>query len=312
MSQPFVTVILPAYNHQSFIEESIRGVINQDYKNIEFIILNDGSKDGTHDVISRLVDECKDRFERFEYINKKNEGLAITLNQGVLWSQSDYITVIASDDIMLPYKVSLLLNALINTSENVGLSYGDAEFIDDNSKRIALDKNGHSCDIDRGWQTFISFYTRKRSDIKNIDEAFNYILLLKGNFLPAMSVMWKTTTLKQVGMFTPNIAIEDWDLWLRMAKHTQARYVPRSLALYRWHATNTVKTSVVKLRKSQDTILLKELNDTSNNIQVKKIALKLLFSNSLRLLLAKEYVFAIKRLLMLSLIFFRLSAFNKA
>ncbi len=289
MIQPLVTVILPAYNHEQFVEASIRGVILQDYQNIEFIIINDGSKDNTHKVISQLEQECCQRFTRFEYINRANEGLAITLNQGVLWSNASYLTVIASDDIMKPEKVSCLLQALMNAPAEVGLAYADAEFIDDAGQKISLDDKGHSCQVEQGWKTFISFYTRHRPEIQTGKNTFDYKMLLKGNFLPAMSVMWRTAILKQVGMFTPNVIIEDWDLWLRMARSSQGVYVPRIVASYRWHTGNTVKTAVVKLLKAQDIILLRELNYNANHKELRSIILVALLKNSLRLILKKEY-----------------------
>jgi len=301
MSNPLVTVILPAYNHQEFVEDSINAIIGQDYQNIELIILNDGSKDNTHQVISSLLDKCKARFVRFEYVNKTNEGLANTLNQGVFWSKADYVTVIASDDIMKSNKVSVLLKALLGTSNEIALSYADADFIDSHGNYIFLDDKGDVCQSNTGWGTFISFYTRRRKDIKG--DFFDYTILLKGNFLPAMSVMWKADALKKVGMFTPNIIIEDWDLWLRMARSFQGVYVPHVVASYRWHETNTVKTAKVKLLKAQDLILKREFYFEDNKKEIKNIILYLLFLNGARLFFAKEYSFAMKSLLDVGLMF---------
>ncbi|MBK9186224.1 MAG: glycosyltransferase family 2 protein [Moraxellaceae bacterium] len=59
MSKPLVTVIIPAYNHERFVEASIRSVIQQDYENIELVIINDGSQDRTHEIICNLEECCK-------------------------------------------------------------------------------------------------------------------------------------------------------------------------------------------------------------------------------------------------------------
>ena len=64
MNKPLVTVIIPAYNHERFVEASIRSVIQQDYENIELVIINDGSRDRTHEIICTLEDECKKHFSQ--------------------------------------------------------------------------------------------------------------------------------------------------------------------------------------------------------------------------------------------------------
>ena len=297
MNKPLVTVIIPAYNHERFVEASIRSVIQQDYCNIELVIINDGSRDRTHEIICTLEDECKQRFSRFEYINKKNEGLAQALNQGVLWSQADYITAIASDDLMKPCKTSSLLQVLLTAAPDVGLSYADAEFIDDEGQQIGLDNDSKSCDLATGWTTFMGFYTRHRPEVKIGKNSFDYNILLRGNFLPAMSVMWRRSVLQQVGMFTPGVVIEDWDLWLRMARNCQSVYVPQVVASYRWHASNSVKTLIPQIRKGQDDILMRELKYFINDPVLSKLIAKLVIINALKLIVARQFKVALVRLL---------------
>lgn len=301
MSKPLVTVIIPAYNHERFVEASIRSVIQQDYENIELVIINDGSRDRTHEIICTLEDECKKRFSRFEYINKKNEGLAQTLNRGVLWSQADYITVIASDDLMKPCKTSSLLQALVTATPEVGLSYANAEFIDDEGRQIGLDNHSKSCDLTTGWTTFIGFYTRHRPEVEIGKNSFDYKILLRGNFLPAMSVMWRRSVLQQVGMFTPGVVIEDWDLWLRMARSCQGVYVSQIVASYRWHASNSVKTLIPQIRKGQDYILMRELKYRINDPVLSRLIAKLVIINALKLIVARQFKLAFIRLLDVSL-----------
>lgn len=293
--QPLVSVIVPAYNHENFVLDSINSIIDQDYPYVELIVINDGSKDNTHSMIEKITPLCKTRFVRFEYVNQVNQGLSKTLNQGILWSKGQYITVLASDDIMKPNKISLLLSVLQESSEDVGLAYGDAEFIDNNGKKINLDNKGNSCLMGEGWGSFIEYYTRKRPNIKAGINSFDYTELLKGNFLPAMSVMWRKDILVKVGMFTPNIMIEDWDLWLRMAKETKAIYVDSILASYRWHQNNTVKTQVAKLREGQDFILKRELDLHVQNKKISKNISRLLLINAIKLMISHKYKLAFIR-----------------
>ncbi len=296
MSNVLVTVIIPAYNHERFIEESIRSVINQDYCNIELVIINDGSKDRTHDIILSMMDECQHRFSRFEYIDKNNEGVAVTLNKGIEWSNAKYITALASDDLMKPNKVSLLLSVLANTGSDVGFVYADADFINDNNELVGLDKRGNYCSINEGYISFIEYYTRKRSDIILGVNSFTYEVLLKGNFIPAMSVMWKRTALEQVGLFTPNIIIEDWDLWLKMVRVFKGVYLPSIVASYRWHENNTVKKSEVKILQAIDYMLMNQLEilSISGDKKILKVITRSLLINVLRLVRVKKYKFLLR------------------
>lgn len=295
--QPLVSIILPAYNHESFVLDSISSIIGQNYPCIELIVINDGSKDNTHHMIEKIIPLCKSRFIRFEYLNQKNQGLSKTLNQGILWSQGQFITVLASDDIMKPHKVSALLSVFQKRDKDIGLVYGNAEFIDNEGNKINLDNRGNPCLIGEGWENFIEFYIRKKPDVKIGINTFDYIQLLKGNFLPAMSVMWRKDILVKVGMFTPNIMIEDWDLWLRMARTTKAVYIDSVVASYRWHQNNTVKTQIAKLREGQDFILKRELNLHIDNKEISKQIAVLLLVNTIKLIISHKYKLASIRLL---------------
>lgn len=67
---PLVSIVIPCYNHAQFVQESIQSVIDQDYKNIELIIIDDGSKDNSIDVIKEMIPVCEERFTRFKALSK--------------------------------------------------------------------------------------------------------------------------------------------------------------------------------------------------------------------------------------------------
>lgn len=288
---PLVSVVVPAYNHEKYVHDSILSIVNQDYSNIELIILNDGSKDATHEKIMELIPICEKRFTRFKYINKSNEGVATTLNQGIDWSEGEYVTVIASDDLMKPCKVSELVAQLEHKDVDYGLAFGDADFIDDRSAHILLDQFGCISTSDQAYSTFIQLFTARRKDLPSSNDYFNYELLLKGNYLPAMSVLWRKSALSSVGSFTEGMALEDWDLWLKMSKRYKAVFIDRCVASYRWHDHNTVKTSAVPLLRSHDIILKREMSDQKNSPAIRKIAAKYIFINTLRLIKNRQFMY---------------------
>lgn len=77
--QPLVSVVIPCYNHEQFVQEAIQSVIDQDYTNIELLIIDDGSKDSSAEKIEKLIAVCKQRFNRFEFKSRANKGISATL-----------------------------------------------------------------------------------------------------------------------------------------------------------------------------------------------------------------------------------------
>src|ERR1017187_10376932 len=162
---PLVTVVIPAYNHERYVVESIRSIINQTYRNIELIIINDGSKDDTHGKILTLIEECKQRFARFEYVSRNNVGLTSTLNQALSMARGSYFSALASDDIALPGKIVLLVNALEAAGPTYAAAFGNALFIDDQGRRIGFDNNNciHETGHSDTYDTFMDLYTKDRA-----------------------------------------------------------------------------------------------------------------------------------------------------
>ncbi len=268
--EPLVSVVLPAYNHERYVRASIQSVIDQTHRNLELVVINDGSSDRTGEVIRSLDEACRARFTRYEFINKSNEGSAIGMNIGIRWARSEYLTSNASDDLMDPDKVSRLLVALKGTGPEVALAYGDARFIDDDGAPTALDAGGNASTSPDAQASFLAHYLRQRPDVRPAENGFDYERLLAGNYLPAMSMMWRREALLRVGLFEPGIGLDDWDMWLRLARGYRGVYVPEVLASYRWHASNTVKTGVVRLLQSQDMILMRELGLARGHHELEK------------------------------------------
>ncbi len=259
---PLVSVCIPAYNHEKYIAETIESVINQDYMNLELIIINDGSKDKTDEVIKKYEQKCQKRFVRFEYRNRENKGLSATLNEMVQWSKGKYFTACASDDMFLSTKVSLLVNSLEKLSEDYAVAFGNAIFIDDNSNEIYIDVNtGGLSRQEEGTKFFLDFQVLQRNCDLKIGKNFgSYETLLIGNYLPAMSFLIKLDKIKEVGAWTSGNTIEDWEMWLKLSKNYKFAYIDEPVALYRWHENNTVKT--MKFELIRDSIKLLE-NDKS-------------------------------------------------
>ena len=111
-NKPLVTGLIPSYNHAKYIKESIQSMIDQDYENMEMIIIDDGSSDNSIEIIESMIPLCKKRFKRFEFRHRENKGVSATLNEGIMWSKGKYLSPLASDDMAMPNKTSYLVDKL--------------------------------------------------------------------------------------------------------------------------------------------------------------------------------------------------------
>ena len=209
MKDPLISVILPVYNTERYIEASIQSVLNQTYRNFELIILNDASTDGSKEIIRSFNDE------RIRYVeNEQNLRLIKTLNKGVELARGEYIARMDADDICHPSRFERQLRFLQQ----------DKSYVMCGSWAKIIDSNGN-----------------KTGRIKRIDTDG----LLKVNMLfttPFVhpTVMIKTDALKKNLYSEEAIHCEDMELWPRLAMNTPFRFarIPEYLLEYRWHDKN--------------------------------------------------------------------------
>jgi alpha-1,3-rhamnosyltransferase len=215
---PLVTTVIPAYNHESFVQEAIRSALGQTFRDLELIVINDGSTDGTDAVIRSIYREAG---ERFLYLSKDHEGLVPTLNQGLRMARGKYFLQIGSYDVLHPDAVARQVGRLESRPE-LGLICGDACIIEGTSKtdRRILGNRG----------------------MKYFRSPDMYRELLLHDFIINMTVMYRRERLVEVGGFDENIPwIEDWDAVLRVAERYPIDYIDAPLGYYRLHPTNTHK-----------------------------------------------------------------------
>ena len=133
--EPLVSICIAAYNHESFISETINSVINQTYNNIELFIINDGSIDNTDDIISSVIDKCNLRFVNFRYVTRENKGFLSTLKELESFASGDYIAFLDSDDFYAKDKIAKQVNILEDDFDSA-LCYGKMIGVDKDSKVI--------------------------------------------------------------------------------------------------------------------------------------------------------------------------------
>lgn len=213
---PLITVAIPCYNHDQFVQDSIRSVINQDYKKIELIVIDDGSKDESVEKIREMIPVCEERFVRFKFIHRENKGLCATLNEALDWSQGEFFSPLASDDVALKNKVSFLV-------EKIEADRGDVVFggVTDAKKRRLLSKKNKV-------RKFHKFYD----------------LLIQENIPPAPASLMRKSAIVDVGGFDVSTKLEDWDMWLRLADKGRVLIsYGEPVVFYRRHDSNITNNS---------------------------------------------------------------------
>ena len=188
---PKVSVLLPVYNGESYLEKSIQSVLSQSFKDMEIFILNDGSIDSSLEIANKFLSIDK----RIKIINfRKNIGLAGVLNEGVRQSSGLFLARIDSDDEWFDAdKIIKQVEFLENNSE-----YGLV-----GCKSLLIDKEG-------GTIGKIGYHENDKEIRKNI--------LIKNQFLHS-GVMIKKEAVIKCGMYKENEKyIEDYGLWLRIGR----------------------------------------------------------------------------------------------
>ena len=188
-----VSVIIPAYNKADFTVLAIRSVLNQTYKNIECIVVDDGSTDDTYDKIFPYDAQIK-------YIYQFNKGASSARNRGIIHASGDYIAFLDCDDMYLQSKIEFSVNYM--NSRKIGMVYNDAFLIDKNNKLIGL-------------------YRPKKVNLLFHNSICNSVMIRKEVF--------KKVGLFDEELFT----CADWDMWLRIEEHYRIGHIKIPLTLYR-------------------------------------------------------------------------------
>ncbi|MBQ0831325.1 glycosyltransferase family A protein [Marinobacter sp.] len=211
-SHSLVSVIVPVYNREKLVTETVASILDQTYRDIEIILVNDGSTDRSLSVIKNLQQQHPNLIR---VIDQENQGQTVARNQGIKAARGKYIAFLDSDDLWSPDKLKLQIPLF---TEGVGLVYGGVELINENGETTGFDP------CDRQIQGHI------------------FPQLLVKNRMTGGSVVVLREALDSVGMFDPEFsAAENWDLWLRICKKYEARLVDTPIVKYRLHQNNMSK-----------------------------------------------------------------------
>lgn len=200
---PLVSIITPSYNQGKFIRETIESVLNQDYPNIEYIVMDGGSSDETVEIL-------KEYDNRIKWISEKDGGQADAVNRGIEMSSGEIIGWLNSDDTYMPGAIRKAVEFLQKNNE-VGMVYGEG------------------------------YYTSTSSEIisRYPTETFNYDRLAEICFICQPTVFARKNVLIDVGMLDKKLHLcMDYELWMKIGKKHVVGYIPQYLANSRMYEEN--------------------------------------------------------------------------
>jgi len=198
---PLVTIITPAYNRASYLEETIRSVLTQDYPHIEYIVLDDGSTDHTRQALENYTG-------RLFWESHPNMGETRTVNKGFGLANGEIIAVVNSDDPLLPGAIPAMVRLMQERPELL-MVYPDWNMIDAEGRLIE-----HIATFD-----------------------YNYVDMLRWHHcIPGPGAFFQRSVVKQLGGRDPQFRyVADFDFWLRAGLLGPAARIPQTLATFRWH-----------------------------------------------------------------------------
>ncbi len=210
LTNPLVTVLMSVYNAEKFVEHAVRSIINQTFKEFEFIVIDDGSTDQTHRILAQFDKKV------VKVYSQENRGVTASLNRGLLLAKGKYIARMDADDIALPERLQKQVGFLESHSE-IGIVGSAVQVINDSGRKW-------------GVQTFAP-----------TDIGIRWVSLVKNPFVHP-SVMFRKNLLDEYNLeYRPSSHAEDYDLWVRLLKFTKGSNIEQPLLLYRVHKSNISK-----------------------------------------------------------------------
>jgi glycosyltransferase involved in cell wall biosynthesis len=203
MNSPLlVSVVTPSYNQVKYLEETILSVLNQTYPNIEYLVVDGGSSDGSVELLKQYDDRIS------WWVSEPDQGQTDAINKGFARASGEVYAWLNSDDLYHPDAVSEAVEYFESHPE-VGLVYGDANFIDTNGRVIG------------------KFNAQQTS----------YQRLRRGGvYIPQQAAFWRANLWDEVSPLDPSFYFAmDYDLWVRLARITEIRYTSRLWAYFRLH-----------------------------------------------------------------------------
>jgi glycosyltransferase involved in cell wall biosynthesis len=207
---PKVSIVITTYNRAYCISDAIQSALDQTLPVAEVLIIDDGSTDNTAEVVESF------HSDKLRYVKKENGGLADARNRGVAEAAGDFIIWLDDDDLLLPYMHEVYI-ATLSKDPNIDIVYGDYRFVDADGKIL------YDLEHDEFYQ----------------NNAFYISRLLMGLRVPHGGSMFHKSVYEKYGLYDPSFdSVDDYDLFIRIARHVSLKHVDSIVYIYKRHDEN--------------------------------------------------------------------------
>lgn len=209
---PTVSVVIPSYNHENFIQECIQSVLNQTFQDFEIVITDDGSSDNT---IAKIQEFSDKRIKLFKF--PINSGASIAANNSILNSSGKYIAMLNSDDVWFPDKLAIQVDYL-EKNQNIAAVFGKANFINNANRKL----------------TKFSLYKDVFNVANRTRQEWLRFFFLTGNCLCHPCSLVRRDAYFDVGLLNPAFSgLPDFDLWVRLCLKYDIHVLDQELINFR-------------------------------------------------------------------------------
>jgi alpha-1,3-rhamnosyltransferase len=212
---PKVSICIPSYNHARFLPAAIESALAQTYRNIEIIIVDDGSSDGSLEIAQSYATKFPNLISVYTHPNHSNRGISATINRACQESNGDYWTLLGSDDVYHAEKTAQQVSFLFENS-TYGWVYSAALIIDERGQILSA---------------------MNRIDVSGDLRLLESLIL--SNQITAITVMARRKCLEALGEHSEQLVYSDWEFWIRMGAHYKLGFIANPLVKYRVHSYNT-------------------------------------------------------------------------
>lgn len=202
-TQPLVSVVIATYNMGQYINQAVDSILQQQWQNLEVIVVDDGSTDHTPDAMATYKGDS-----RVNYIRTPNQGQPKAKNTGIQNTHGEFIAFCDADDLWEPTKLTVQMPLFDNP--NVGIVYSEVSNIDEHNNR----------------------YTKPANETRHSGKVTNQLLI--ENFVPFGTSVIRRACVERNGIFDETFRMGiDWDLWLRYSLDWEFAYTPERTYIYR-------------------------------------------------------------------------------
>jgi len=204
--RPLVSVICLCYNQQRFVREAVVSALTQTYPNIQLIVVDDASTDGSGEMIL----DIKKEYPTLDILLlEKNLGNCKAFNRGLALAKGEYIIDLAADDVLFPERIERGVDALQKAGDDYGVTFSDAEIVDESGKTLYI----HS----------------ERFPHHTIPQGNIYKAVIQRYFICPPTIMATRKIMDALSGYDETLTYEDFDFWIRSSRQTQYTYVPEVL-----------------------------------------------------------------------------------